>query len=186
MARVPGTFIKDTNYEVNIRKPLDARTVVREYADLLLLSNWQSTTGKGITYNGLIVAVVNTTDTTRNGLYMLFDPACTSALKTPDVTKAEHWIKIGETADISNFAERLANLETDLADFEARLIELESKNVETYGYFSGLPSVGVAGKLYVVVDRAKTYVWVNGSYLCVGDDTESYDEINGGDATSEN
>jgi hypothetical protein len=34
----------------------------------------------------MIVAVANTSDISKNGLYFLFDANCTSALKSPNVT----------------------------------------------------------------------------------------------------
>ena len=90
MARVKGMFLRNTNYEVTVKKPLDARALVKTYDDLLLDTNWLDN-GKSIAYNGMLVAVANTSDTSKNGLYFLFDINCTSFLKSPDITKDEHW-----------------------------------------------------------------------------------------------
>lgn len=127
--RVIGGFNMSSNYEVSIKKPLDARSLVSDYEALLLKSNWVSSTNKPIAYNGMIVAVANTSDTSKNGLYFLFDPNCTSALKSPDVTIADNWIKIGETSEINDFVSRLNNIEQALSSFDSRLTALEQDKV---------------------------------------------------------
>lgn len=169
MARVRGALNATSNYEVQVKKPLDARMLVPSYDDLLLKDNWVKVgTTQSIAYNGMLVAVANTTDTSKNGLYFLFDAAVTG-LKSPDVTSAENWIKIGETTDISDFAERLTNIESELVDIEERLLSLETKSdVETIGYRVDFPMPGEPNKLYVAVDEQKSYVWVNDDYLPVG------------------
>lgn len=85
MARVIGSTNMNINYEVTVKKPLDARSLVKTYEDLTLESNWLKE-GKSIAYNGMLVAVANTSDTSKNGLYFLFDINCTTNLKSPDVT----------------------------------------------------------------------------------------------------
>ena len=184
MARTKGKFVLDTNYELSVRKPFDARTLVPSYNDLILEANWLNENNKSIAYNGMIVAVANTSDTTKNGIYFLFDPECTSSIKTPIVTNPAHWIKVGETGDIADFVERLVALESELEDFESRISALEADQaVETYGYFSSLPITGVAGKLYAVIDTGKTYIWYNDAYLPVGGgESEQPDIIFGGSA----
>lgn len=127
--RVIGGFNMSSNYEVSIKKPLDARSLVSDYEALLLKSNWVSGANKPIAYNGMIVAVANTADTSKNGLYFLFDPNCTTALKSPDVTVASNWIKIGETSEISELVSRLSSIEAGLANIETRLTSLEKDKV---------------------------------------------------------
>lgn len=191
MSRVIGAVVRTTNYELNARKPLDARSLVPTYQDLTHRDNWFDGT-KIIAYNGMLVAVANTTDTSKNGLYMLFDVNCTSALKSPDVTSENNWIKIGETSDIADITSRVAKIETDLlsitdtlSDLDARITALEGESdVVTYGYRSGFPSEGETGKLYVAADEGKTYVWYNNMYLSVGGSSEAVqpDVIFGGTA----
>lgn len=175
--RVIGGFNMSSNYEVNIKKPLDARSLVPSYEALTIKSNWVTSADKPIAYNGMLVAVANTSDATKNGLYFLFDPHCTSALKSPDVTNEDNWIKIGETSDISAFAERLSQIDSELESIKDRLEALENdSDVITYGYRSGFPTEGELNKLYVAADEGKTYVWFDNSYLAVGSSGGEYKE----------
>ena len=77
-------------YKYTGRGPLDAKSLVKDYASLLNKSNWTADgteNGNIIAYNGMITAVwLNKDDTTKNGVYILFDPLVTTALKKPDVT----------------------------------------------------------------------------------------------------
>jgi hypothetical protein len=158
--------------------PLDAKSLIKTYAELLSINTWTATvngTDTFVAYNGMIVAVwLNKEDTSKNGIYFLYDPAVTSAVKKPDVENAANWHKLTEFSDI--------------ADFEARLLALEEKesDVITYGYHEGFPVEGEEGKLYVAADEKKSYVWFNGEYLAVsGSDSDSYEEpdvIYGGSA----
>lgn len=170
MARQFGAKSVTTNYEIEVRRPFDARTLVTSYEDLLTKSNWikKGTESQIVAYNGMIVAVANTSDTSKNGIYFLFDVECTTALKSPDVTNEANWIKVGETADISDFATRISNIEAELVDFDARITELENHSVETYGYRSGFPTAGVEGKLYVAVDEQRSYIWTNAEFVPIG------------------
>lgn len=181
--RTPGMMVRTSNYEMTIRKPLDARSLVSAYASLTMNENWLNEAGKSVAYNGMLVAVADTNDTTKNGLYFLFDPACTSALKSPDVTNESNWIKIGETSDISALLERVTTIESELESIKDRLDTLENESdVETYGYRSGFPTTGEINKLYVAVDEGKTYIWFNDEYMSVGEDSEQPEVIFGGTA----
>ncbi len=188
--RVKGEFILDSNYDISIRKPLDARSLVPAYESLTIKDNW-IIDGKVAAYNGMIVSVANTSDASKNGLYFLFDPNCTSKLKSPNVEDAANWHKIGENSDISAFANRLTQIEADLADLDTRIDTLESKVTQIYDTYNTFATIaGIEGKLYVALDTGKTYIWINlpnedGKYICIGDDTESYTIICGGDATAE-
>jgi hypothetical protein len=105
MARVKGTYTRDYNNEVVVRKPIDARSLVPTYADLITKDNWvKSGTTQVIAFNGLVVSVADTTDTTKNGVYYLFDPASTG-LKAPDVTNKENWHKLSEGTDAATLVD---------------------------------------------------------------------------------
>jgi hypothetical protein len=134
----------------------------------------------------MLVAVANTSDTSKNGLYFLFDPNCTTNLKSPDVENAANWTKIGEISEIEDFAARIATIESELSSIKNRLATLEStSDVLTYGYRHDFPIDGDTDKLYVAIDEGKTYVWFNNEYLSVGSSDSSYEEpevIYGGSA----
>lgn len=110
MARVVGSFNKDTNYEVSIRKPIDARIVVPSYADLTTESNWVNEAGKSVVYNGLVVAVVDTTDIEHSGVYYFYDVSF-SALKGGTVTNIDNWIKLCTLDELNSLKTRVETLE---------------------------------------------------------------------------
>jgi hypothetical protein len=159
------------------RGPLDAKSLVKTYSDLLNIDNW-TVEGNLVAYNGMIVAVwLDKTELANNGIYYLFDPAVTSPVKKPDVTNPDHWHKISETVDLSS-------IETAISDHEERLTALEDDNkLHTYGYRAGFPTEGQTGHMYVAVDEQKTYVWFNNEYIPVsGSEYEEPELIFGGTA----
>jgi hypothetical protein len=173
-----------SQYKYTSRGPLDAKSLVKTYDELLSLDTWTLDDAL-VAYNGMITAVwLNKTDTSKNGIYFLFDTAVTTALKKPDVTNEANWHKLAELSDISNFTERLSAIEKDLQDLDVRVTALEKdSDVITYGYRSGFPTTGEQNKLYVAADENKTYIWFNDEYVTVGG--SSYEEpavIHGGNA----
>lgn len=105
--------------------PLDAKSLIRTYAELTKVDTWNVTISNVVddeivtntvfaAYNGMIVAVwLNKTDTSKNGLYFLFDPQVTSALQKPDVTKEANWHRLDNAGDISDIKSRLTALENN-------------------------------------------------------------------------
>ena len=203
MGRIFGSQIVTTNYEVTVKKPFDARSLVPSYEDLLLKDNWvKSGTTQVIAYNGMLVSVANTTDVSKNGLYFLFDVNCTTALKSPDVTKEANWIKIGENSDISEFVERLSSIESQLASVEDRLTSLDNRldaveasieeggastpSTVTVNKFSELPEIGEENIVYIVEEENATYRWEadTSKYLCIGRETPVIQIICGGNASA--
>ena len=172
MARVKGMIARSTNYEVTIKKPLDARSLVKTYEDLLSESNWLNGSGNSIAYNGMLVAVANTSDISKNGLYFLFDINCTTGLKSPDVTSEANWLKIGETSDIGDLAERISQIDNDLS---SRIDALEEDTTHTYGYRKDFPEVGQQNHMYIANDEHRTYTYVGGRYLPIADQFEYTD-----------
>ena len=188
MARTFGEFRASSSYEVAARKPFDARSLVKSYNDLILIESW-TFEGKVNAYNGMIVAVANTSDTSKNGLYMLFDPKNTSSLKAPDVTLEDNWIKIGETSDISGFVSRLETIENKVVELAENINDLDSRvdaieerlnadNVHTHGYRVDFPLQGVVGDMYVANDEGRTYVYTSNGYVHIADkfDSEDHDD----------
>ena len=151
-------------YKFTARGPLDAKSLVDTFDDLISLDTWQITNSSGakvtIAYNGMLVAVWRDTKTTNNGIYYLYDSKITNTFSAPNVTKAENWHKLAEVEDLVD----------KLNALDARLAALEEKesDVRTYGYRSGFPEIGETNKLYVAVDESTTYIWSNDKYISVG------------------
>ena len=178
MARVKGMITRSSNYEVSVKKPLDARSLVKTYEDLLLESNWLNSSGKSIAYNGMLVAVANTDDTSKNGLYFLFDINCTTTLKSPNVTNEANWLRIGDTSEISDLVDRIVKIDTELSDINDRLDALEADNTHPYGYRKDFPEVGQQNHMYIAADEHRTYVFVGGRYLPIADQFDYTDHDN--------
>ena len=113
MARVIGAIEASSNYELTIRKPFDARAIVPKFEDLTTESNWLNSSSKSIAYNGMLVAVVNTSDTTNNGVYYFFDPKFTT-LKGGTVTSSDNWHKLCDLSELNEIEGRVAALESNL------------------------------------------------------------------------
>ena len=174
-------------YKYTKRGPFDAKALVKTYAELLDPNTWIVSGTDVAAYNGMITSVwLNKDDSTKNGVYFLFDTAVTSALKVPDVTNEANWHKLAELSDITEFSTRLAVIEAELEAVNARLDALEEdSDVLTFGYRAGFPSIGENNKLYIAVDEEKSYIWFNGAYLPVSGSGSEYEEpevIYGGSA----
>lgn len=111
------------------RGPFDTKALVKTYADLLDLNTW--TVGdSSVAYNGMITAVwLNKEDTSKNGIYFLYDTAVTTALKKPDVTNEANWHRFAELSDITDMSTRLSTIESELTGIKARLATLEENQV---------------------------------------------------------
>lgn len=97
MARIKGQANYASNFEVLKQAPLDSRTVVSEFNDLLNSSTWQDADGNVWLYDGLIVTVTEPGDA-GVGTYVLIDK---------DSYNYEYaWKKIGDAKDL----EKKANL----------------------------------------------------------------------------
>ena len=172
--------------------PLDSKALVKTFAELIDRNTW-IVNGASTAYNGMIVSVwLNKEDSTKNGIYYLFDPACTTTIKNPDVTNEENWIKLGGVEDTSELVGQLKNIQNQLESLSSRVDVLEANGSEvvTYAYRAGFPTTGEANKLYVAADQKRTYVWVDGTgYILVGTGFEETDDghilIDGGSADDE-
>jgi hypothetical protein len=160
--------------------PLDAKSLVKTYAELTSLNTW-TVDSQFIAYNGMIVAVwLNKADASKNGIYFLFDASITSPLGKPDVTNEANWHKLAEVSEV--------DLEGKLLELETRVTALEEaeSSVVTYGYRNLFPSIGEPNKLYIAADEQKTYAWINNQYYTVGGgEVEAPDIICGGSAETE-
>ena len=116
-------------YKYSGKGPFDAKSLVKTYAALCDPSTWEAS-GKVVAYNGMITSVwLNKDDTTKNGVYILFDPAVTGVTKIPDVANEANWHKLAELSDVSALAERLTVINSELTGIKARLSTLEADKV---------------------------------------------------------
>lgn len=186
MSRVRGSIPFSSNYEATTNKPMDARMLVPTYGDLLENSNWVTSKNAPCCFNGMLVAVADMHDTSRNGLYMLFDPTNN---RRPNVTIEENWIKIGETSDIADFVRRIetieqsvAELSSDVSSLDARLTTLESEDrTHTYGYRKDFPAEGIPNHIYRAEDQGRSYIYSVNQYLPIGDTIYEYWDLDGDD-----
>lgn len=73
MARYKGLASFSANFEPQMAAPLDARSVVDTFDDLLEPVTWQANDGLEYAYAGMLVSVVNDFNPSKNGLYLLLD-----------------------------------------------------------------------------------------------------------------
>lgn len=86
MARVAGSFSSGSNYELSIRRPLDARQLVTKISDLTAESTWtKAEGGYNNAYNGMIVACVEDAS-----IYILKDRNNLTSLE-------DGWVKLGRS-----------------------------------------------------------------------------------------
>jgi len=92
MSRNKGTFNFSANFEPIIKAPLDARSLVGTFSDLINPSTWMDADGLVWLYNGLIVGVGNDVSI-NNGIWFLKD--------ADNYTLASSWEKAGAGAETS-------------------------------------------------------------------------------------
>jgi hypothetical protein len=175
----------DSNqYKYTGKGPLDAKALVKTYAELLLEKTW-TVNGQVAAYNGMITAVwLNKDDTSKNGIYFLHDATVTSALKTPDVTKEANWHKLGGLNDLPGLADQVSAIQEELNQLKDDVEDLQEAATVVKESRASFPAEGIPGKLYIATEEAMTYVWYNNDYLPVGDggDNAEIQIIHGGSA----
>ena len=107
------------------RGPLDAKQLKKTYASLLDVDTWTEE-GTLVAYNGMTVAVWLDSDTAKNGIYFFFDPAVTTALKKPDVTKASNWHRLCGTNGIAELEDQITALTLQAEGFATTLTDNNS------------------------------------------------------------
>ncbi len=175
------TNIKN-QYKFTGKGPVDAKALVKTYAELLKEETWQNTA-----YNGMITAVwLNKEDTTKNGIYFLHDANCTSVLQAPNVTIEANWHKLGGIESLPGLAEQISTIQTDLKTVQSDVAELQNAATVVEETKAAFPAEGLPGKIYVATQEATTYIWYNGQYLPVGDggNTDKIQIISGGGPTA--
>lgn len=179
-------LLSTTNqYSIKGRSPLDAKALVKTYADLLNPATWM-VEGVISAYNGMITAVwLNLADTKQNGVYFLHDPAITSTRgNPPDVTNPNNWHKLGGIDNLPGLVEQITGIQNDLEQVKEDVEDLQDSATIVRDSRAAFPQTGLPGRIYVATKEAMTYVWYNGDYLPVGDggDNAEIQIIHGGDA----
>ena len=159
----------DNQYLAKGAKPLDAKSLVKTYAELLLPETWL-VDGVSGAYNGMITAVwLNTADVSKNGIYFLHDSAVTTARGKPDVTKEANWHRLGGVETLPGLVDQLKALQDELDTVKEDIKELQDSATIVRNSKAEFDEVGLPGKIYVATEEAMTYVWYNNDYLPVGD-----------------
>lgn len=157
-----GTFNFSGNLEVKKDAPLEARSLVNSYADLVKPETWTDEQGGIWKYDCMLVSCKD-----RPGEVYQLQPGA-------DYTKQSSWILIGDTSELNNKVQEfidskgapngLASLNESGIIPSAQLPSYVDDVIEV-DTFSNLPGTGESGKIYIVQDTNLTYRWSGTGYV---------------------
>lgn len=157
-----GTFNFSGNLEVKKDAPLEARSLVNSYADLVKPETWTDEQGGIWKYDCMLVSCKD-----RPGKVYQLSPSA-------DYTKESSWILIGDTSELNNKVQEfidskgapngLASLNESGIIPSAQLPSYVDDVIEV-DTFSNLPGTGESGKIYIVQDTNLTYRWSGTDYV---------------------
>lgn len=157
-----GTFNFSGNLEVKKDAPLEARSLVSSYADLVKPETWTDEQGGIWKYDCMLVSCKD-----RPGKVYQLSPGA-------DYTKESSWILIGDTSELNNKVQEfidskgapngLASLNESGIIPSAQLPSYVDYVIEV-DTFSNLPGTGESGKIYIVQDTNLTYRWSGTGYV---------------------
>lgn len=157
-----GTFNFSGNLEVKKDAPLEARSLVNSYADLVKPETWTDEQGGIWKYDCMLVSCKD-----RPGKVYQLSPG-------DDYTKESSWILIGDTSELNNKVQEfidskgapngLASLNESGIIPSAQLPSYVDDVIEV-DTFSNLPDTGESGKIYIVQDTNLTYRWSGTGYV---------------------
>lgn len=157
-----GTFNFSGNLEVKKDAPLEARSLVNSYADLVKPETWTDEQGGIWKYDCMLVSCKD-----RPGKVYQLSPSA-------DYTKESSWILIGDTSELNNKVQEfidskgapsgLASLNESGIIPSAQLPSYVDDVIEV-DTFSNLPGTGESGKIYIVQDTNLTYRWSGTAYV---------------------
>lgn len=157
-----GTFNFSGNLEVKKDAPLEARSLVNSYADLVKPETWTDEQGGIWKYDCMLVSCKD-----RPGKVYQLSPGA-------DYTKESNWIIIGDTSELNNKVQEfidskgapngLASLNESGIIPSAQLPSYVDDVIEV-DTFSNLPGTGESGKIYIVRDTNLTYRWSGTAYV---------------------
>lgn len=143
--RTQGTFNFGANLEVKKDAPLDARTLVPSYADLILNETWEDSDGNAWTYPGMLVTCLDR-------------PGKLYQLTAADYTKTANWKEIGAEVDLSNYATKDTVPVEPVVDQEANQVDISLLNdngVTVGGESSIMPATTTKAGVMLPEDRKK-------------------------------
>lgn len=157
-----GTFNFSGNLEVKKDAPLEARSLVNSYADLVKPETWTDEQGGIWKYDCMLVSCKD-----RPGEVYQLQPGA-------DYTKQSSWILIGDTSELNSKVQQFINSKgapNGLASLNESGI-IPSAQLPSYvddvievNTFSNLPGTGESGKIYIVQDTNLTYRWSGTNYV---------------------
>ena len=157
-----GTFNFSGNLEVKKDAPLEARSLVNSYADLVKPETWTDEQGGIWKYDCMLVSCKD-----RPGEVYQLQPGA-------DYTKQSSWILIGDTSELDSKVQQFINSKgapNGLASLNESGI-IPSAQLPSYvddvievDTFSNLPGTGESGKIYIVQDTNLTYRWSGTDYV---------------------
>lgn len=157
-----GTFNFSGNLEVKKDAPLEARSLVNSYADLVKPETWTDEQGGIWKYDCMLVSCKD-----RPGKVYQLSPGA-------DYTKESSWILIGDTSELNNKVQEfidskgapngLASLNESGIIPSAQLPSYVDDVIEV-DTFSNLPDTGESGKIYITQDTNLTYRWSGTAYV---------------------
>lgn len=157
-----GTFNFSGNLEVKKDAPLEARSLVNSYADLVKPETWTDEQGGIWKYDCMLVSCKD-----RPGEVYQLQPGA-------DYTKESSWILIGDTSELNKKVQEfidskgapsgLASLNESGIIPSAQLPSYVDDVIEV-DTFSNLPDTGESGKIYIVQDTNLTYRWSGTDYV---------------------
>lgn len=157
-----GTFNFSGNLEVKKDAPLEARSLVNSYADLVKPETWTDESGGIWKYDCMLVSCKD-----RPGKIYQLSPGA-------DYTKESSWILIGDTSELNNKVQQFINSKgapNGLASLNESGI-IPSAQLPSYvddvievDTFNNLPDTGESGKIYIVQDTNLTYRWSGTAYV---------------------
>lgn len=157
-----GTFNFSGNLEIKKDAPLEARSLVNSYADLVKPETWTDEQGGIWKYDCMLVSCKD-----RPGEVYQLQPGA-------DYTKQSSWILIGDTSELNSKVQQFINSKgapNGLASLNESGI-IPSAQLPSYvddvievDTFSNLPGTGESGKIYIVQDTNLTYRWSGTDYV---------------------
>jgi hypothetical protein len=161
-----AVITSSNQYKYTGRGPLDTKALVKTFKELTTKETW-IVNGVSIAYNGMTTAVWLDEDPSKNGLYVLHDPATLSIIQAPDVTREANWHKLAELNDITAFTEKLSYIKEYIDKKDSILYSDENTafKIKRCTYSQLFP---VQGESNITIEEGCWYLCTDTTDLFVG------------------